>query len=460
MSDKIFKAIYITAISVFLASLVFIMGISYHYFSSLQKSQLKNETELGAQGVTLSGAAYFKKLRAENYRITWIGADGSVLYDSEAKSETMENHLERKEVKKALKTGFGEAVRYSNTLADKQLYAAKRLPDGSVLRMSILQRSVWALLFGFAQPICLVVVIATLLSFFLASGLTARIVAPINEIDVEHPEYYYGKERFKEVEPLLRHILAQKAQLKREQAEIEKTALIRQEFTANVSHELKTPLHAISGYAELLEKELVKKEDVKRFSGKILEESLRLTKLVEDIVDLTNLDSGATTAKREECDVLRIAKNAAESLEAAATAMDVALSVEGTEASVVAIPQMIHSVVYNLCDNAIKYNHRGGYVNVEVAQSDDNTILTVEDSGVGIPEECQERIFERFYRVNKSRSKEVGGTGLGLSIVKHAVMLHNGKIEVYSQHGEGSTFVVTLPNMPASADANVLKPLQ
>ena len=199
MSRKIFKGIWIVALSVFLASLVFIMGITYSYFSSLQKHQLKNETELASQGVARAGESYFENLNAEGYRITWIGADGAVLYDSEANPSAMENHLEREEVKQALKEGYGESTRYSSTLSVKQLYAAKRLPDGSVLRLSIIQLAVWTLILGFAQPICIVILIALILTFVLASRIAKLIVNPINEIDLEKPEHYFGKEKYQEI---------------------------------------------------------------------------------------------------------------------------------------------------------------------------------------------------------------------------------------------------------------------
>ncbi len=254
MRQKIFKSICVAALSVFLVSLIFIMGICYHYFSNLQKEQLKNETELAAQGVALSGEKYFDGIKTDDYRITWIDANGNVLYDNEVNTEKMENHLEREEVQEAIEEGYGEADRYSSTLAVKQMYAAKRLSDGSVLRVSIEQMAVWTLVLGFAQPICIVIIIALAVSFILASRLAKKIVEPINGIDIENPEQYYGQESYKEIEPLLQHISIQKMQLKRDKEEIEKTSLIRQEFTANVSHELKTPLHAISGYAELIEK--------------------------------------------------------------------------------------------------------------------------------------------------------------------------------------------------------------
>ena len=452
MSSKIFKAIWTVALAVFLASLLLIMGSLYGYFSSLQKRQLRIETELAAQGVDIAGEKYFDGLDAENYRITWVSPEGDVLFDNEADTANMQNHMERPEIKQALADGYGEATRHSYTLEDQQYYAAKRLHDGSVLRVSVGQLSIWVLLFGFAQPICLVILAALALSYVLASKIAGKIVEPINKIDLEHPEKYYDEENYKEIEPLLRHISAQQLQLKRDRDEIEKAALIRQEFSANVSHELKTPLHAISGYAELMENGLVREEDIKPFASKIHAESLRMTRLIEDIIDLTKLDNGGEEMKREECDFYRITENAVDTLEAASAAMDITVTVTGEKAPVIAVPQLLYSIAYNLCDNAIKYNHRGGSVNVAVSQDEHSTVLTVKDTGIGIPKEEQRRIFERFYRVDKSRSKEVGGTGLGLSIIKHAVMIHNGTIILNSTLGEGSEFIVTIPNRPETSE--------
>jgi two-component system phosphate regulon sensor histidine kinase PhoR len=450
MSRKIFKGIWIVALSVFLASLVFIMGITYSYFSSLQKHQLKNETELASQGVEKAGESYFENLNAEGYRITWIGADGTVLFDSEANPTTMENHLEREEVKQALNEGYGESTRYSSTLSDKQLYAAKRLPDGSVLRLSMMQLAVWTLILGFAQPICIVIMIALVLTFVLASRLAKLIVKPINEIDLEKPDQYFGKENYQEIEPLLRHIAAQRNQLKLDQAQIEKTAMIRQEFTANASHELKTPLHAISGYAELLENGMVKEEDIKPFAAKIRGEASRMTKLVEDIIDLAELDSGGTELQWENCDLYCIAENAVDSLDTAASALNITLALEGTNAPLWGVPQILYSIVYNLCDNAIKYNHAGGSVTIGVFPSKHETKLSVKDTGIGIPAENRERVFERFFRVDKSRSKEVGGTGLGLALSRRLVKAMGGELKVKSELGKGSTFEIAIPDVQST----------
>lgn len=444
MSRKIFTAIWGAALAVFLASLVFIMGVSYNYFTGVQMKQLHAETALAAQGVTLSGTDYLDGLSGD-CRITWVAADGTVLFDNEADASRMENHLEREEIRQALETGTGEARRYSPTLADRQLYAAQCLPDGSVLRLSAVQLALWSLVLGFAQPICLVALLALALSFFLASRLTKKIVAPINAIDPDNPMQYYERDEYREVEPLLRRIAAQQAQLRRDRAEIERASLIRQEFTANVSHELKTPLHAISGYAELLESGLAKPEDVKPFAGKIRSESCRMTKLVEDIIDLTRLDAGGADYVFEPCDLLRIAENAVDSLQSEAAGQSITLSLRGESAPMSGVPRLLHNIVYNLCDNAIKYNRPGGRVDVNVAPEGEKVVLRVSDTGVGIPKDSIDRIFERFYRVDKSRSKAVGGTGLGLSIVKHAALIEKADVRVESEPGDGSTFTVTFP---------------
>jgi len=448
MSNKIFRAIFSVAVLIFLSSLLLIMGSMYGYLSSEQKRQLRIETELAAQGVELSGQDYFDQLSTDNYRITWVSPDGSVLYDDDADAAAMQNHLERPEIRQALSEGFGEDTRHSYTLEDQQYYAAKRLADGSVLRMSIAQLSVWSLLIGFAQPITIVICLALILSYLLASRIASNIVKPINEIDLNHPEQYYGQENYKEIEPLLRHINTQQAQLKRDQEEIEKAAMIRQEFSANASHELKTPLHAISGYAELIGNGIVRQEDIKPFARKIHAESRRMTALIEDIIDLTRLDNGAREIEWEDCDFRRIAENAVDTLESAAAAKHIQISIEGDSAPLKGVPQLLYSIVYNLCDNAIKYNREGGRVDISLSRNEKNTVLQVRDNGIGIPEQDQQRVFERFYRVDKSRSKEAGGTGLGLSIVKHAVMIHDGTIKLQSKPNEGTEFTVSIPDLP------------
>lgn len=445
MSRKIFNSIWFSALSAFLISLILIMIFTYGYFSDVQKKRLKTETQLAAQGVNLSGIKFFDGLESGNCRITWIDADGNVLYDNEADSGTMENHLEREEIKMAKEQGFGEAERYSKTLSEKLFYAAQLLPDGTVIRLSNVQSTLWVLLLGFARPIALVILLVLALSLLLASRISQKVVEPINMIDPEKPAAYLGRQELAEVEPLLRNMVRQQLEIKKTQAELEKTAQIRQEFTANASHELKTPLHAISGYAELLENGMVREEDIRPFAGKIRKEAQRMTKLVSDIIDLTKLDSGSGNMQRQNTNLFLIARNAIDSLQQEADSSWITLSLSGGSAVVFGISPVLYSIVYNLCDNAIKYNRPGGSVDAAVRNVEGGTELCVRDTGIGIPAEEQERIFERFYRVDKSHSGEIGGTGLGLSIVKHGVMLHNGKIKVSSEPGLGTEIRVLFP---------------
>ncbi len=445
MGNKIFNAIWGVALVVFIASLVFIMGVSYTYFSGVQKDQLKIETELAAQGASLSGVEYFEGLEDCDYRITWIDSDGTVIYDNEANSGDMENHMEREEVKEAMKSGWGDASRYSSTLSERQFYEAKLLPDGSIVRLSSNQITIWTLFLGLGQPIAFVGLLALIVSFILASRLSKKIVEPINSIDPENPLDFADRKEMKEIEPLLRKMSLQQAEIRRNQAQLERTSQTHQEFTANASHELKTPLHAISGYAELLENDMVRPEDIRPFAGKIRNEAQRMTKLVSDILDLTKLDSDSDGMQWENVDLSLVAKNAVDSVQAEADEMGVSMEFSVEPTVLYGIPQLLYSIVYNLCDNAIKYNRPGGAVKVFVSNNEDSAVLSVRDTGIGIPEEHKSRIFERFYRVDKSHSKEIGGTGLGLSIVKHAAMIHDADISVSGKEMEGTTFTIVFP---------------
>lgn len=445
MKRRIFKAIWVVAIVVFLASFLFILGIGYSYFSDVQFRHLRDQSRLVKEGVILGGQDYIDSLDPINYRITWIQSDGTVSYDSRADINKMNNHADRPEFIQAMETGYGESSRFSDTLAERQIYSAHRLPDGSVIRVSFTHVAMWALIPAFSQPILGVLILGLIVSLFITAQVAKKITEPINEIDPDNPTQYYDRHDYKEVEPLLRRIAHQQSQLKSDRSAIERASLIRQEFTANVSHELKTPLHAISGYAELLEKGMVRTEDIQPFASKIRTESGRMTKLVEDIIDLTRLDNGESEATWESCDLYRIAENAIDSLETAAEASNVEISLTGGSTPIRGVPQDLYSIVYNLCDNAVKYNKPGGRVDVTITSGPREIRLSVKDTGIGIPEESRERIFERFYRVDKSRSKKAGGTGLGLSIVKHAALTHRARIELKSKVGEGSEFIVIFP---------------
>lgn len=550
MTKRIFGSVCLAAIAVFLASVILIMGVLYGYFSDVQQRQLKMQLELAAQGVANEQAAYFDGLQIRDYRITWIDADGTVLFDSEAPSAEMENHLEREEIKEALASGYGESRRYSATLMERSLYAAQRLSDGTLLRLSIVQSSVLTLLLGMLQPLCVVFIVAVLLSIMLAVRLSKSIVRPLNEMDLDHP---LSNAEYDELAPLLRRIDSQQRQLGSQKARLaqkqneldtiigsmregmlllnergkivsinpaaarllgsgqnpvgadmltvsrnldlhdilskalqgehrvqtvsletghyqisaspildeekvagaalcffdvtekENAEQMRREFTANVSHELKTPLHSISGYAELLQNGLVKNEDIVPFAEKIYAEAQRMVRLVEDIISLSHLDEGAADMQWAEVDLYALAESAIASLAAEAQTAAVSMKLCGEHITLYGIPQLLHSIVYDLCDNAVKYNKPGGEVTVSLAKTAGAVLLSVRDTGIGIPADEQERIFERFYRVDKSRSKEVGGTGLGLSIVKHAAIIHGAGINVESAVGEGTTITVSFP---------------
>ena len=551
MTKRIFRSICFVAIAVFLASLILIMGVLYSYFSGVQQRQLQMQLELAAQGVTNEETAYFSDLTVRDYRITWIDTDGTVLYDSDALSSDMENHLEREEIKEALATGYGESKRYSATLMDRSLYAAQRLEDGTVLRLSIAQSSILTLVLGMAQPISIVIVLAVVLSVVLAVRLSKSIVKPLNEIDLNHP---LSNEGYDELAPLLRRIdgqqkqlRGQKTRLEQKQAELdtiigsmsegmvllnergkivsinpaamrllgtswncvgtdmltvsrnlslndilrqtlqgqsvvetvsletgqyqisaspimsegkvagaalcffdvtekEKAEQMRREFTSNVSHELKTPLHSISGYAELLQNNMVKQEDIVPFAGKIYREAQRMTSLVEDILSLSHLDEGAEDMEWIEVDLYELAAKAIAGLEAEAKAAEVKMSLHGEYCSLHGVPQLLHSILYNLCDNAIKYNKNGGSADIVISSdAEKHTVtLTVRDTGIGIPGYAQNRVFERFYRVDKGRSKSAGGTGLGLAIVKHGAACHNAEIHLKSEENKGTEISIIL----------------
>lgn len=557
MTKRIFHSIFLVTISVFLASVVLLMGILYDYFSGVQKAQLQVQTNLAVQGVLHNGMDYFDGLDTSSYRITWIGTDGTVLYDSRSDSQDMENHMQREEVDEALKYGRGESTRYSNTLLERFFYCAQRMEDGTVLRLSVAQSTLLTLLLGMTQPLCVLFVVALVLSLVLASRLSKKIVKPLNQLDLDHP---LSNNEYDELSPLLRRVNAQQTQIKNQRTEMlqkqrefeavtigmneglvllngqreilsinpaaqrlfqtdgscvgrpilsidrspelqellvkagggqyaetvlqlgtgsyqmdvspihtrgkvsgmvlllldvtekAKAEQIRREFTANVSHELKTPLHTISGCAELLAEGIVKQEDVPQFSQRIYQEAQRMIRLVEDIIHLSHLDEGANDMKREPVDLYALAEETVERLRPAANMAQVTLTLEGGPSLLQGVPQLLRGIIYNLCDNAIKYNHPGGQVQVRVEPGPQSICLTVADTGIGIPAEHQQRVFERFYRVDKSHSKEIGGTGLGLSIVKHAVRLHGASIDLQSEPNEGTTICVTFPADPDTED--------
>ncbi len=550
MNHKIFRSILLVAAAVLLASLLIIMSYLYGYFAGVQERQLGDELSLAAAGVENYGESYLQTMKPGDYRITWIAADGTVLYDTIRPDTPEENHAGREEVKRALETGEGRSTRYSTTLLEKTIYYARRLTDGSVLRMSISGATTGYLALGVVQPALLVFVLALILSSFLARRISNRIVEPLNHLDLDHP--LDNAAAYAELSPLLRRIHEQRvenaAQLRALRkktdefnqtigsmkeglvlldenerilsinaaakdvfavngdcmgrdfltidrdpdmthalgkaradghAEIRRahrgrmyqfdisriesggasigTVLLafditereyaernRREFTANVSHELKTPLQGIIGSAELIENGMVQPQDVPRFVEHIHSEASRMVTLIGDIIRLSQLDEG-DVMPREDVDVLAAAKEAVLNLSDEAAKRGITMTVDGTPAIVHGVRRLISEIAFNLCENAVKYNRDGGSVFVKVETEGENTALTVQDTGIGIPDADQSRVFERFYRVDKSHSKASGGTGLGLSIVKHAVMYHHGKVELRSATGEGTCVRAVLP---------------
>lgn len=542
MASKIFKSIISAAAVVLLAAFIIITGVLYQYFGNIQQDQLKDELHLAAKAVEKQGEDYLEELDSERYRLTWVMADGTVVFDNYADPASMENHADRKEIKEALQLGAGSSVRQSATLTEQNFYEAVRLEDGSVLRISVSRITVWVLVLGMLQPTMVVLVIAILFSAWLAHRMAKRVVEPLNKLDLENP---LENDAYEELSPLLHRIHAQHQQIKRQMQTLKckqeefdqivgnmKEALIllddngrvlsmnpaaknlyevnipcsgedflaidrkqdmrhamqtakeqghayfrtkkngrdyqfdlssidsdgklhglvilafditeqvnaeknRQEFTANVSHELKTPLQSIIGAAELMKNGIVKEEDAPRFLGHIHQEASRLLSLIEDIIRLSQLDEG-TEMVQEEISLHEISEEVRETLSDAAKLKNISLEVSGDAGVINGVYGLIYEIIYNLCDNAIKYNNPGGYVKVSVTEQKDSVLLSVKDNGIGIAPEYQDKVFERFFRVDKSHSKQSGGTGLGLSIVKHAVQQLHGKMNIKSALNQGT----------------------
>lgn len=551
MRKKIFQAMMVAAGSVLLASLIIILGCLYDYFDGLQEKQMQDELTLAAAAIEESGQAYLDDLNLESktFRLTWIDAQGNVLYDTKADGSSMENHADREEFQQAIKNDFGESSRYSSTLMEKTLYRAQRLADGSVLRISVSRATSGVLVLGMLQPILLVLIVALVLSALLSKRIARWVVAPLENLDLEHP---LENDTYEELAPLLGRINQQRRQIDLQLAKLQRgndeftqvtgsmkeglillnersqvlsinpmaqrlfetdercvgedfltverspevsaaiqTALqsgycelqlargehiyqldisaissggavigavilvfdvtenaraeqSRREFTANVSHELKTPLQSIMGSAELIENGLVAAQDMPRFVGHIRTEAARLVSLIEDIIRLSQLDEGGELPF-EVCDLAEIARETTDSLADAAEQRKISLTFSGEPLGLCSVKRLLSEICYNLCDNAIKYNREGGQVMVSVSRVGEEAVLAVKDTGIGIPPEHQERVFERFYRVDKSHSKESGGTGLGLSIVKHAVQDLGGHLALSSTPGEGTEIKVYLP---------------
>lgn len=444
MTSKIFRSIFLVAMCILAACFVMIISILNTYFTGVEEAQMENSLQFSALGVEQGGLSYLQGLD-ENCRLTWVDADGTVLYDTRSDVTQMENHAQREEIQEALTTGKGSSVRYSETRTEKTIYRAVRLSDGTVLRTSISQATVLYLVLGMLQTIAVILVAALAISMLLAYKLTNNIMSPLRNLDMDRlpdtPPY-------PELEPLLQKIKGQKQEIDKQKKELADKRLSmefaeqnRREFTANVSHELKTPLQSIMGSAELIENGMVKPEDLSRFAGKIRKESHRLLTLIEDIIHLSWLDEDEPL-RMEPVDLYAAAEEEIASLRPIASENNIQLNLLGETAVIQGIPQLVREIIHNLCDNGVKYNRNGGKVTVRISETEEKVLLSVSDTGIGIPQAHQSRIFERFYRVDKSRSKATGGTGLGLSIVKHAASYMNADITLESALGVGTTITV------------------
>ena len=542
MTSKIFRSTLLVAVLVLICSLSVVMGVLYRHFTGVQVQQLKAELSLAVTGTEQYGNAFLENMEPNRFRLTWIDTDGTVLFDTQVDQTAMPNHADRKEILEAFQTGAGSAVRRSSTMTQQTFYEARKLRDGTVLRISTSQQAAWFLMVGMLWPITLITMLSILLTAFLSHRMARKIVEPLNSLDLEEP---LKNDIYEEISPLLHRIHRQHIQISQQMETLRRKAdefqqitdnmqeglvvlnheglilsinptarrlfgaeedcigrnflsvdrssdmraavndaldtgrgsarlqrngrdyqcdlsriesdgdvigavvlafditeqlnaeQLRREFSANVSHELKTPLQGIIGSAELLESGMVKPEDEARFLGHIRKESSRLVNLVEDIIRLSQLDEGAAMPT-EEVDLLTLAEEVKSVLSRSAEEHSVTVEITGSGFRINGIRRLLYEILYNLCDNAIKYNVPGGSVRITVEEKK----LTVADTGIGIPEEHHSRIYERFYRVDKSHSRQSGGTGLGLSIVKHAALYHNATLQLSSTPGRGTTVTV------------------
>ena len=546
MTKKIFHSIFTVALVVLLASIGIATSFLYDYFNDSQVKQLKAELSLVADTVNEVGVEYFENFDSTVFRFTVVDTDGTVLYDTQAKPSEMDNHADREEIVEAFKDGKGSSARNSSTLTERTFYEAVRLENGDVLRISVSQLTVGALILGMLPAIIAIILVAAVVAGILSHTMAKKVTEPLMQLDLEHPS---DNSTYEELTPILtkvhrqhKQIKSQMETLRRKSDEFEQIvssmneglvlldehgmvlsmntaakkifavkkdvkgsdfllvdrtskmskaiwnaldgnhseyteerngseyqftvnsiesdgrvlgAVIlvfdisdrafaernRQEFTANVTHELKTPLQSIIGSAELLENGLVKPEDTTRFVGNIRKEATRLVSLINDIIRLSQLDENNEPAT-ETVELTEVAKEAVEVLTVSAAKRNVELIIEGEPQTIFGVRRYIYEIIYNLCDNAIRYNVDGGKVEIKIGKDNGHAVVSVKDTGIGIAPEHQSRIFERFYRVDKSHSKETGGTGLGLSIVKHAVQYHSGKVTLESEVGKGTTITI------------------
>lgn len=400
----------------------------------LMKSEVKSQAIYISEGMNIGGIEYLESIKdkQESSRISLIDSDGVVLFDTKADVEELENHIDRDEVLTAINNGEGTATRVSDSIGSQTFYHAIKLLDGKILRVSSTTESVLITVLDVIPSLFMIGVFVFIIAIFLSMRETYKMIQPLNELDLEKPLL---SSTYEELTPLLTRI--DTSNRSKEEAET-----LRREFSANVSHELKTPLTSISGYAELMKSGMVKLEDVPGFSQKIYDESNRMVMLIEDIITISQLDEKGIQMEKSEVDAFHIMREICSRLSYCGEKKNVELSITGSSVLIDAVPSILDEMLFNITENALKYNKEGGQVKIWVGSTLEGARVIVQDTGIGIPEDEIERIFERFYRVDKSHSKATGGSGLGLSIVKHAARLHNAEIKVDSVLEEGTKITV------------------
>lgn len=448
MKNKLTRQIIAACMIVFALTFGVVMAVLMNFYSHKNREELQDRANYIASIVEVQGWQFLEEMEhSSQTRITLVSSEGEVLFDSMLDPETLGDHSEREEIREAMKSGEGESFRYSQSLLKRTVNYAMQMNNGDILRLSMMQNTVLEILLNLLNPMMIVVLLAVGLSIFLASRYAKDLMAPINRLDVENPDDRYV---YEEMQPFIQRITAQNKQIYKQMEELseehKKQDAMRREFTANVSHELKTPLTSISGFAEIIRDGFVQEKDIPHFADNIYKEAQRLIILVNDILKLSRLEEGVKIQDdMMEVELLGLCKEVTERLQLSAKKRKVEISCTGVPARIQGVRNMLEEIIYNVCDNAIKYNREGGIVNIRIENVENEVCVRVSDTGIGIPAEDRDRIFERFYRVNKSHSKEVGGTGLGLSIVKHGMAYHNARITLESEEGKGTEVCLYFP---------------
>ena len=437
MRNRIQKSMIFVVTMSLLISYILVTLVIYRQALDIRRSELVQEAEYIRAAIDISGEEYFGTMDkvSKNTRVTWIDKDGKVLYDTGDDQETLANHKSRKEFKEALANGSGQDIRMSDSKGQEMYYYALKMDDSSVLRVSKGMDTVWNTAFMILPYMIAIGVMMACVAWFMTRHQVKRLIAPINNLDLEEP---LENDVYEELHPLLERIDRQN----KEKAAIEQ---MRREFSANVSHELKTPLMSISGYAELMMNGMVPADHIREFSGRIYHESIRLSNLVADIIQLSRLDESNSEVPFEEVDLYELAEDVRNNLRHPAGKKNIFLELAGSAEKIKGVRHVLYEMLFNIADNAVRYTEQNGHVRIMVGNRKGHPFYCVADDGIGIPKSEQGRIFERFYRVDKSHSRQTGGTGLGLSIVKHGATLHHAQINVESEQGVGTRMEIVFP---------------